>query len=287
MSINCTTLTPLSSFDPRSASHELEHGTGIIRLNMGSVIDEIVDPANWFMEFCRKLGTPVSQSAGGELVLNIRDQSLGQNDPKTRGPNTNRKLGFHTDRCDVIAFLCLMPAMTGGENQVVDSREVERIIKLERPDLYSVLQQQFPYKRHVVDRGNQKPFVMQPIFSEFKGYFACSYLRVLIDRADQDADCPSLSDSQKQAINFLDEVCERSEIQLKFTMKRGEIVLLNNWTTLHRRTAFEDFIEPGQKRHLLRIWLSMPNSRPLDTSFTENFGSTEAGAVRGGMKPIS
>ncbi|NBQ03550.1 MAG: hypothetical protein EBU27_10150, partial [Opitutae bacterium] len=104
MSINCTTLTPLSSFDPRSASHELEHGTGIIRLDMGSVIDEIVDPANWFMDFCRKLGTPVSQSADGELVLSIRDQSLGQNDPQTRGPNTNRKLGFHTDRCDVIAF---------------------------------------------------------------------------------------------------------------------------------------------------------------------------------------
>lgn len=287
MSINCTTPTPLSSFDPRWASHELEHGTGIIRVDMRSVIDELSDPANWFMEFCRKLGTPVSQSAEGELVLNIRDQSLGHNDPKTRGPNTNRKLGFHTDRCDVIAFLCLMPAMTGGENQVVDSRKVERIIKLERPDLHSVLQRQFPYKRHVVDSGNQKPFVMQPIFSEFKGYFACSYLRVLIDRADQDADCPSLSDLQKQAINFLDEVCERSEIQVKFTMRRGEIVLLNNWTTLHRRTAFEDFIESRQKRHLLRIWLSMPNSRPLDTSFTENFGSTEAGAVRGGMKPVS
>jgi alpha-ketoglutarate-dependent taurine dioxygenase len=110
---------------------------------------------------------------------------------------------------------------------------------------------------------------------------------VLIDRADQDEDCPSLSDLQKQAINFLDEVCERSEIQLKFTMKRGEILLLNNWTTLHRRTAFEDFSDQEHKRHLLRIWLSVPNSRPLDTSFTENFGSTEAGAVRGGMKPIS
>ena len=38
------------------------------------------------------------------------------------------------------------------------------------------------------------------------------------------------------------------------------------------------------KRHLLRIWLSMPNSRPIDQSFEDNFGSTKAGAVRGGMK---
>jgi hypothetical protein len=175
--------------------------------------------------------------------------------------------------------------MTGGENQVVDSREVERIIKRERPDLHSVLKQKFPYKRHVVDRGNQKPFVMQPIFSEFKGFFACSYLRVLIDRADQNEDCPSLNESQRKAINFLDEVCERTELQLRFTMKSGEILLLNNWTSLHRRTSFEDSLDPQHKRHLLRVWLSMPNSRPLDSSFIENFGTTEAGAIRGGMKP--
>jgi hypothetical protein len=285
MSINCTTPIPLRLFEPKSASHELENGAGIIRIALGNTFHDLKDSESWFLEFCRKLGTPVSQSAEGELVLSIRDQSLGQNDPKTRGPNTNKKLGFHTDRCDVIAFLCLIPAMTGGENQVVDSREVERIIKRERPDLHSVLKQKFPYKRHVVDRGNQKPFVMQPIFSEFKGFFACSYLRVLIDRADQNEDCPSLNESQRKAINFLDEVCERTELQLRFTMKSGEILLLNNWTSLHRRTSFEDSLDPQHKRHLLRVWLSMPNSRPLDSSFIENFGTTEAGAIRGGMKP--
>ena len=195
------------------------------------------------LEFCKKLGTPVSQSTKGELILSIRNESFGKNDPRTRGPNTNNKLGFHTDRCDVIAFLCLMPAMS-GENQVIDSRKIAEIIKSERPDLYEVLQQRFPYKRHVIDQGNLKPFVMQPVFSTCQGYFACSYLRVLIDRADHDDRCPSLSHSQRLAIDFLDEVCERPEIQEKFTMKRGEILLLNNWIKLHRRTAFEDFPEP-------------------------------------------
>ena len=45
-------------------------------------------------------------------------------------------------------------------------------------------------------------------------------------------------------------------------MKSGEILLLNNWTSLHRRTAFDDSLDPERKRHLLRVWLSMPNSRP-------------------------
>ena len=86
-----------------------------------------------------------------------------------------------------------------------------------------------------------------------------------------------------EAVDFLDQVCERPQLQTKFTMQKGEILFLNNWTLLHRRTAFTDFPEPLKQRHLLRVWLSMPNSRPLDGSFKENFGSTLAGAIRGGM----
>ena len=76
------------------------------------------------------------------------------------------KLSFHTDRCDVIAFLCLMPAKNGGENQVIDSQVIEKIIQLERPELHSILKQKYPLKRHSVDSANEKPYVMQPIFSE-------------------------------------------------------------------------------------------------------------------------
>ena len=115
--------------------------------------------------------------------------------------------------------------------------------------------------------------------------FACSYLRVLIDRADQDPQCPNLTELQKEALNFLDAVCEREELQVRFTLNKGEILLINNWTTLHRRTAFEDFEDVNKQRHLLRIWLSMPNSRPLDPAFQANFGSVEAGVLRGGIKP--
>lgn len=286
-SIHSISILSERDFTTETVRNELEKGSGMIRIRTEKNFEELNESSDWFLEFCKKLGTPVSQSTKGELVLSIRNESFGKNDPRTRGPNTNNKLGFHTDRCDVIAFLCMMPAMSGGENQVVDSRKIAEIIRSERPDLYEVLQQRFPYKRHVIDQGNQKPFVMQPILSACQGYFACSYLRVLIDRADHDDHCPSLTHSQRLAIDFLDEVCERPEIQEKFTMKRGEILLLNNWIKLHRRTAFEDFTEPEKRRHLLRVWISMPNSRPISDAFMENYGSTQAGAIRGGIKPIN
>tara|TARA_B100001057_G_scaffold361277_1_gene363670 strand:- start:100 stop:969 length:870 start_codon:yes stop_codon:yes gene_type:complete len=273
--------------DPDKIQLELEKGSGICRI--GQVPEETLSGAveDWFLSLARRIGTPVSQSTDGDLVLSIKNKSFGEHDSRTRGPNTNRKLGFHTDRCDVIGFLCLQPAKIGGENQVVGSLQIEKIIRLERPDLHEILCQPFPYKRHVIDQGNSRPFCEQPIFSWKENFFACSYLRVLIDRANDDEQCPNLSALQRESLDFLDCVCERENLQTRFTLKRGEIVFLNNWTTLHRRTAFEDEKEEEKRRHLLRVWISVPNSRPLDESFRANFGSTEAGAVRGGILPIA
>ena len=80
------------------------------------------------------IGTPISQSTEGDLILDIRDKGFSIKDNRARGPYSNRKLGFHTDRCDVIGFLCLQPAKEGGENQIVNSQEVADIIRNEKPD---------------------------------------------------------------------------------------------------------------------------------------------------------
>ena len=69
-------------------------------------------------------------------------------------------------------------------------------------------------------------------------------------------------------------------------MASGDVLLLNNWTTFHRRGEFTDSRNAEERRHLLRIWLAMRNSRPLAPCFKEHFGSTVAGAVRGGMRPV-
>ncbi|MBT6723197.1 MAG: hypothetical protein HOB20_08200, partial [Planctomycetaceae bacterium] len=74
---------------------------------------------------------------------------------------------------------------------------------------------------------------------------------------------------------------------VEFRQAPGDIVLLNNWITYHRRTEFTDFEEPAKRRHLLRIWLAAPNSRALDEMFRANYGAVEAGEIRGGMNPSS
>ena len=70
-----------------------------------------------------------------------------------------------------------------------------------------------------------------------------------------------------------------------FRLPRGNIFFCNNFATLHHRSACEDHEDPRLRRHLFRIWLSVPNSRPLDPVFIDNYGATGAGAIRGGMQP--
>jgi alpha-ketoglutarate-dependent taurine dioxygenase len=241
--------------------------------------------ARVFWGLVQHIGTPVSQSATGERIFHVRDAGFRLDDPRARGPNTRKRLSFHTDRCDVIAFMCLRQAKSGGENDLVSSAALYNEVRRRRPDLLAELMRPYYYKRHNVDLGNELPYCRQPIFSFCQGHFAASYLRVLIERAYASPELPDMSDRQREALDFLEEVAEDRALHVRMRMQPGDFLLLNNWITLHRRTEFEDYAEPARKRHILRVWLSVPNSRPIDPLFKENFGATEAGAIRGGMRP--
>jgi alpha-ketoglutarate-dependent taurine dioxygenase len=267
---------------------DLEEGSGAC-LVRGLPIDELEEEQarRLFWGIAAHVGTPVSQSAAGERIFSVRDEGFKVGHPQARGPNTRKKLRFHTDRCDVIAFLCLRQARSGGENQLVSSVALYNEMLAQRPDLVEVLSQRFYYQRHNVDRGNEQAWCQQPIFSFFEGYFACSYLRVLIDRAYDSPEIPDMVDEQREAMDFLEELAARPDMHVAFHQQRGDMLFLNNWVTLHRRSEFEDYEDPALRRHLLRIWLSVPNSRPLHPDFAANFGDTSAGAVRGGMRPLA
>lgn len=63
----------------------------------------------------------------------------------------------------------------------------------------------------------------------------------------------------------------------------GDMQFVNNHVCVHGWTAFEDYTDVGLKRHLFRLWLSMPNSRELHESLTPTYGEVRAGMVRGGI----
>lgn len=265
--------------------HQLEHGTGAVRIERfpSEGLDE-AEQRRIYLRLSECLGTPVSQSAEGERVFSVRDAGFGSDDPRSRGPNTKKRLSFHTDRADVVGFLCLQQAREGGENEVASSRGVYEAIRERHPELLEELMQPYFYLRHTVDGGNEHPWCRQPVFSFTDGYFACCFLRVLIERAYKHPELPEMTASQREALDTVERIAAEEGRFLRFRQQPGDLLFMNNWLVLHRRTAFVDHDEPARRRHILRLWLSMPNSRPIDPLFVDNFGATAAGAIRGGMR---
>lgn len=283
-------LEPLPCLEPllRQVQDRLENGSGAVRIS-GFPADEIDSQTakHAFWHLCRRIGTPLSQSARGTRLFDVRDSGFAADDVRARGPNTRRKLSFHTDRCDAIGFLCYRQAKSGGENYVVSSIALYNAMLDERPDLVHVLMQPFLYQRHNVDTANERAYIEQPVFSIYEGHFAANLLRVLIERAYSMPETPDMTLPQREALDCLDELASRESLHTKFRLAHGEVLFLNNFVTLHRRTEFIDYEQDDRKRHLFRVWLSMPNSRPLDPLFAGNYGATAAGALRGGMWPQS
>lgn len=263
---------------------DLEQGSGTVRLRGLPVARYSLDDLErLFWGLAAYIGAPLPQSADGRRLFHVSDAGFGADDPNMRGPNSNKRLRFHTDRCDVIAFLCVRAAASGGDNLLVDARWLYREIKTTRPDLAAVLEQPFYYLRHTVDTANPKPYITQPIFALHNGVFTANVLRVLIERAHHSGLTPPLTPLQTEALDYLDALAEDAANHVRFRQESGDLLFVNNFVVFHRRDGFTDHGDPEQRRLLLRLWLTVPNSRPLPESFRGMYRALGAGERRGGM----
>ena len=85
------------------------------------------------------------------------------------------------------------------------------------------------------------------------------------------------------AADYFQTLAQDPRFMIEFMLDPGEIMFANNYVLLHARTEFEDHPEYERRRHLLRMWLAMPNSRPLSPLMRAVYRDQRAGAVRGGL----
>ncbi len=88
-------------------------------------------------------------------------------------------------------------------------------------------------------------------------------LRPYLCRGGEAAAGRPMGEAELAVLDRFEEVTKRPELMLEFTLRPGEMYFINNYTILPARTAFEDFEEQDRRRHLLRLWLEVPQMRPV------------------------
>jgi hypothetical protein len=263
--------------------HELEDGWGLYLLRGIPVERYSKDELRFiYWGLGLHLGTAVSQSKRGDVLGDVRDLGTGLDGPKFRGYTSAGELTYHADAADVTGLFCLQPAKRGGLSRMVSTSAIHNEILRTRPDLLEVLYQPYYWSFQGNELPGTPPHYEQPVFTMHKGKFAARYTRTHMRSAQMMDRLPKMTEAQAEALDLIDELCARPEFQLTMMFQPGDIQFLNNHLMLHMRTEFEDYPEPERRRHLMRLWLSLPNGRELSPAFAPFYRDTRAGAVRGG-----
>ena len=267
---------PLLDSQIRYTVTELRSGSGL-RILRGVPVDRLgemgVEKA--FFSFSRRIGEPMEQP-GGVRVAHVRSGRrrakavrfrAGGGAPR-RGNLPSRQLGygfrttgelpFHGDLEDVIGFLCVRPAPSGGTRKLASAVTVYNIMREEHPERLRVLTKpfcmamQFPHPDHGY-RWTKLPFlsVRDRVFN------ACAY-RVHIKQAQRLTGVPALTKEQCDALATFNAIAD--EVSVSIELKAGDMEFFNNHVVLHTRTEFSD---ETSERHLLRVWLSIAGFRTL------------------------
>ena len=220
------------------------------------------DLCRMFFGLGTHFGRAVSQSLMGDRLGHVTNVS-GDN-PAERGYRSRRELNMHTDSDDLLMMLCLRNAKRGGQSRFVSALTVYNELLNSHPECLAPLMRGFRYHWRGEQAEGEDPITRfrVPVFSHCKGALSCVFLRAFIDMAAEELGEP-LSGEEKTALDTFEALCERADLQLAINLKPGDAYLVNNYTTLHSRTAFVDHERAEDRRYLLRLWLKAVNGRPV------------------------
>jgi hypothetical protein len=265
--------------------HQLVDGKGLMVCD-GFPVERYTLPelrAIWWA-LSQHIGTPVAQSWRGDVMGDVRDLGTGIEGRTGRGYTSNAELRFHSDQADVTALFFLRRAKQGGDSRWASSVAVHDEIARRRPDLHEVLYEPFTTSWQANEPPGAPPWYEMPVFGRAGDDVACAYVGSNILFAEKNCGAPPLTAEQVEAVWYVSEVAAEPAFWIERTLEPGSMSFVHNHTVFHMRTAFEDFDEPERKRHLLRSWVSLPNSRALPASFSSFFADVRPGAVRGGYE---
>ena len=228
------------------------------------------------------LGAARSQNAAGHILGHVRDTGVDPSDTNTRIYQTSQRQTFHTDSADVVGLLCLQDAQEGGLSLLVSATSIYNRMRTERPDLLERLFDPIATDRRGEIPDGAKPYMEIPPFSWHDGKLTVFYQRQYIDSAQRFDGVLKLTADHIAALDMFDALANDPTVHFGMRLQPGDMQFVYNHSQLHDRTGFTDWPDPDKRRHLLRLWLTLPGDRTLPDSFRQRYGSIEIGN-RGGI----
>ena len=205
------------------------------------------------------LGELIIQNIRQEKIVEIKDVGKSM---KTGGRYHETREGgsHHTDSPqwknvpDYLGLFCVRDAKKGGTNLFLSAYTIHNRILKDRKDLLNILYEKFHFDKRGEFKEGESSTVFEPIFKFKDGKLYFRYLRNYID-AGHDIQNQSLSESQKEALTYLDNSMLEEDMIMSYDLKPDDMVFSDNHWIVHGRTAFEDYDDPNLKRLMLRTWI--------------------------------
>ena len=116
----------------------------------------------------------------------------------------------------------------------------------------------------------------------YEGRVISHYVRSAIRKGQDLPGAPQMTDLQVEALDLVDSIAAEPDVHLDMTFEPGDIQLVCNHGLYHSRTAYEDWPNPEDRRHLLRLWLACTDGPPLPDWMTVAYeGQTASGRPNG------
>lgn len=267
----------------QALQNKLVHGNGIEVLRGLPVVGYSQRfAATVFCGIGAHLGSARPQNAAGHILGHVRDLGASSTDPNTRIYQTAERQTFHTDSADVVGLLCLREARSGGRSLLVSAETLYNRMREMRPDLLVLLFDPIATDRRGEVPEGALPWLTIPPLSWHEGRLTVFYQRQYIDSAQRFDGAMRLTPAHIEALDLFDALANDPALHFGMQLEPGDMQFVYNHAQLHDRTAFVDWPEPGKKRHLLRLWLSVAGDRPLPDCFRQRYGTIEIGR-RGGI----
>jgi hypothetical protein len=255
---------PALDHDLERVFDEIKEGRGVVIVR-GLPVDgySVEDVKTIFWALGTHFGRGVSQSALGDLLGQVRDETPPGQPESARGYLSRRELSLHVDLAQIVGLMCVRQAREGGYSQYASGLAVHNEILATRPDLMPVLYRGFPYHRRGEEAPTAPPITPYhvPVFSTRDGQVSVFMVREIINAAYRELN-QEFTAEEIDAIDTFRTTARR--LQFETRLEPGEASFLNNYTVMHARSEFDDWEDPEKKRLMLRLWLDVERkARPV------------------------